>query len=91
LKDNKVDLVVAKERKLVIPWLNLMGLIFLKREKIDNTINLRKEGILVEADQMLDLIILQVKGQMVGNQTLKVVLLKRFQSRRYYISSVCQF
>jgi hypothetical protein len=82
---------VAKERKLVIPWLNLMGLIFLKREKIDNTINLRKKGILVEADQMLDLIIVQVKGQLVDNQTLKVVLLKRFQSRRCYISSVCQF
>jgi hypothetical protein len=82
---------VAKERKLVIPWLNLMGLIFLKREKIDNTINLRKEGILVEADQMLDLIIVQVKGQLVDNQTLKVVLLKRFQSRRCYISSVYQF
>jgi len=74
---------VEKKRRLTIPWVNFVDFPFLKREKADNTINLRREeGTSVKSGQLLDFIRVQMEGQLVDSQMLRVIMLEEFYSRR---------
>jgi len=44
LRGSKANQTVEKEKRLIIPWVNPPDLPFLRREKVDNTINLRRRG-----------------------------------------------